>query len=76
MTRARLVAVTVHLTAVADDGETLHPLQLEPLVVPAAAWPPDLDAVLAGVQRQLDAVEGPVPPVDEPAGPTSSAFAQ
>jgi hypothetical protein len=67
MARVRLVAATVHLTAVADDGETLHPLQLEPLVVPAAAWPPDLDAVLAGVQRQLDAAEGQAPDA-EPAG--------
>jgi hypothetical protein len=57
--RVRLVGATVHLTAVADDGETLHPLQLEPLGVPAAAWPPDLDAVLADVQRQLDAAAPP-----------------
>lgn len=53
--KARLVSVTVQLNVVADDGDTLHPLQIAPVNVTAADWPTFvLDAQLADVQRQLD----------------------
>lgn len=53
--KARLVSVTVQLNAVADDGTTLHPLQIAPVNVTAADWPEFvLDGQLADVQRQLD----------------------
>jgi hypothetical protein len=53
--KARLVSVTVQLNVVADDGATLHPLQIAPVNVTAADWPTFmLDAQLADVQRQLD----------------------
>lgn len=58
MARVRLVATTVSLQLVNDDGETLAPLNVSPLVVPAADWPPDLDAVIADVDRQVN----PPPP--------------
>jgi hypothetical protein len=53
--RARLVTATVQLQIVADDGETLHPLQIAPIQVAASEWPTfDLNAQVADVQRQLD----------------------
>jgi hypothetical protein len=53
--RARLVSVTVQLQVVADDGSTLHPLQVAPISVSAGDWPTfDVDAQMADVQRQLD----------------------
>jgi hypothetical protein len=53
--RARLVTATVQLQVVADDGTTLHPLQIAPIQVAASEWPTfNLDAQLADVQRQLD----------------------
>lgn len=52
--RVRLVAAVVHLELVADDGEVLRPLEVGAVRVPAAEWPPDLDRLIGGVQRQLD----------------------
>lgn len=54
MSRVRLVAAVVHLELVADDGEMLRPLEVGALRVPAGEWPPDLDRVIRGIQRQLD----------------------
>lgn len=53
--RIRLVAVTLQLDVVADDGVDLQPLQAPAIVVPAKLWPPDLDAVLADLQARFDA---------------------
>lgn len=36
--RVRLVAVVVHVEAVADDGEHLTPLPIDPVRVHAADW--------------------------------------
>lgn len=52
--RARLVSVSVQLNVVADDGETLHPLQVAPVQVVANDWKHfDLDAQIADIQAQL-----------------------
>lgn len=45
--RLRLVAVHVQLDVVADDGVDLEPVQTPSVTVPAKAWPPDLDAIMA-----------------------------
>lgn len=53
--RARLVGVVISLEVVADDGDTLHPIELQPLRVPASEWAGfDIDITLAQVQAQLD----------------------
>jgi hypothetical protein len=52
--RARLVSVTVQLEVVADDGDTLHPVELQPTRIPAADWPLwHADVALAQIQEQL-----------------------
>lgn len=53
--RARFVGAVVHLHLVADDGETLEPIPLDPLTVPAPAWPPDVAGIVAELDRRLDA---------------------
>lgn len=51
--RVRLVGVTLQLDVVTDDGETLTPVQVQPIPVTAAQWPAfDLEAVLAEIQQQ------------------------
>lgn len=53
--RARLVAVVVSLEVVADDGVTLHTIELQPIRVPATEWSQfSLDVALAQLQAQLD----------------------
>jgi len=53
--RARLVGVVVSLEVVADDGEVLHPIELQPVRVPASEWSGfDVNEALAQVQTQLD----------------------
>jgi hypothetical protein len=54
----RLVSVEIRVTAVHDDGETLHPLSLQPVVVTAAQWPD----VVALVARSLEALPPPASP--------------
>jgi hypothetical protein len=53
--RVRLVSVTIQLEVVADDGSTLHPIETQPVRIPAAAWPnwSILDAV-DQLQEQVD----------------------
>jgi len=56
--RARLVTAQVALQVVVDDGETLTPIQLEPITLTAAQWEGfDIRAALAGIQAQLDQAE-------------------
>jgi hypothetical protein len=52
--RARLVSVSVQLHVVADDGVTLHPIQVAPIQVSAAEWSTfSLEAQIADIQQQL-----------------------
>lgn len=52
--RLRLVGVVINLDVVDDDGDTLTPVQVQPIPITAAAWPTfDLGAVLAEIERQL-----------------------
>lgn len=57
--KARLTAVQVQPVIVADDGTTLHPVQVPPLSIPAPDWAEfaakGIEQVLADVQAQLDA---------------------
>jgi hypothetical protein len=51
---ARLVSVTLQLEVVADDGETLHPIETKPIRIPAGDWPNfRTDVALAQIQEQL-----------------------
>lgn len=53
--RARLVSITVALEVVADDGETLHLVDTQPVRLPANGWDGfHPSAALAEVQAQLD----------------------
>lgn len=52
---ARLVAVSVQLEVVADDGTTLHPVGVQPIRVAAADWPKfDLAQKVAEVEREIN----------------------
>lgn len=52
---ARLVAVSVQLEVVADDGTTLHPVGVQPIRVAAADWPNfDLADKVAEVEREIN----------------------
>jgi hypothetical protein len=52
--RVRLVSVTVQLEVVADDGEILHPVEVQPFRVAAADWPGwSMDDALAELQGQV-----------------------
>jgi hypothetical protein len=52
--RARLVSVAVQLEVVADDGETLHPVETQAIRIPISDWSNwDLDVALAQIQEQL-----------------------
>jgi hypothetical protein len=58
--RARLVGLTISLDVVIDDGATLTPVQIQPVVVTAAQWPTfDMAAVLAEVEAQTGAQVSP-----------------
>lgn len=52
--RARLASVTVQVNVVVDDGDVLEPIPVQSFTVAPAAWPPDLGAVLADIQGQID----------------------
>lgn len=52
----RLVSVVVQLNLVADDGDVLEPLNVQPIQVPAKEWPNwDVNQVIAEAQNQLTA---------------------
>ena len=52
--RIRPVAVVVQLEVVADDGETLHPVETQAVRIAASEWPNwHLDIALAQLQEQL-----------------------
>lgn len=55
--RVRLAGAGINLVAYADDGTTLTPLTVAPIVVPldALVGAIDLEAVVATLQRQVDA---------------------
>lgn len=52
---ARLVAVSVQLELVADDGTTLHPIGVQPIRVAAADWEGfDLAQKIAEVEHEIN----------------------
>lgn len=52
--QVRLVSVVVQLEVVADDGETLHPVETQGVRVPASEWGKwHLDVALAQLQEQI-----------------------
>jgi hypothetical protein len=65
--KARLVGITLALEVVADDGDTLHPLQVQPVRINAADWVKwSLDDALTQIQAQLDAENETEDPCPDP----------
>lgn len=59
MTRLRVVGYLVQPQIMADDGENLTPLPVQPVTIPAADWPNVLEAVAIGIAQLRQQVEGP-----------------
>jgi len=58
VTRLRLVGMTLQPSIVADDGETLTPLSVNPMTIGAADWPNVVEVfaeALATLQADFDA---------------------
>jgi len=54
--RVRIVAAQVTLSVVLDDGETLTPIQVDPITLSGAQWAAlDPAAIVADLQAQVDA---------------------
>jgi len=54
MVRARLVSVELRLQVVADDGETLTPVPVDPVAITAAQVDQlDIPALLAQIEQQI-----------------------
>ena len=52
--KARLVAVTVLLEVVADDGDQLHPVETQPLRFSASEWPAfHVELAMAQIQESM-----------------------
>lgn len=65
-TTARLVSIQLQFEIMADDGEHLHHLNVDPVIIPAEsidAIPQGIRAAVAQVQQQLDAQTN-TPPTD------------
>lgn len=64
--RLRIIGYLVQPQIMADDGENLTPLPVQPLTILAADWP-NVVALVAGVVEQFrQQVEGQPAPPDEP----------
>ncbi len=59
--RLRIVAYQVLPQLLADDGQTLTPLNVAPVTIPAAEWPGVLGIVAAGIEQLRQQVESPTP---------------
>lgn len=66
--RLRIIGYLVQPQLMADDGENLTPLPVQPLTILAADWPGVVALVADGVEALRQQVEGPaqVAPQDEP----------
>jgi len=51
--RARLVSAQIQFQVVLDDGEEFEPVTLQPITVPAKAWPPNVPELLAQVEAEV-----------------------
>lgn len=55
--RLRIAAVTVQVQLVADDGDTLTPVPVDPITISGADWPnvvPLVADAVARLQAQID----------------------
>lgn len=59
-TRLRIAAVTVGVHMVADDGDTLTPVQTEPVTIAGSDWPRVVDIVADAVAQLQAKYEPPV----------------
>lgn len=59
MTRLRVVGYLIQPQLMADDGETLTPLPVQPVTIPAADWANVREVVAAGIEQLRQQVEGP-----------------
>lgn len=68
MTRLRVVGYIVQPQLMADDGETLTPLPVQPVTIPASEWPGVIEAVAGGIEQLRQQIEGhAVIPAESPA---------
>jgi len=58
--KIRLVRAVIQLDLVSDDGEQLRPVEIQPITVPGAEWPLDLDRIMANVAAQVAPTNGEV----------------
>lgn len=56
--RLRIVAYLVQPQLMADDGDSLTPLPVQPLAIPAVDWPNVVELVAAGIEQLRSQVEG------------------
>lgn len=59
--RLRVVGYIVQPQVMVDDGETLVPLPVQPLTIPAADWPNVVGLMAGAVEQLREQVEGPSP---------------
>lgn len=51
--RARFVSAQVQFQLVLDDGDEFEPVSMQPITVPAKAWPPNVPDLLAQVEAEI-----------------------
>jgi hypothetical protein len=51
--RARFVSAQIQFQVVLDDGEEFEPVPVQPITVPAKAWPPNVPELLAQVEAEM-----------------------
>lgn len=67
MKRLRVVGFVVQPQLMADDGENLTTVTVNPVTVPAADWPNVVDAMAAAIEQLRSQVEEPASLGDVPA---------
>lgn len=51
--RARFVSAQIQFQIVLDDDKEFDPVPVQPITVPAKAWPPNVDEILAQVEAEM-----------------------
>ena len=59
MTRLRVVSYVVQPQVMADDGDNLTPLGVNPITVSSADWPNIVETMAIGIEQLRQQVEGP-----------------
>lgn len=59
MTRLRVVAYVIQPQLMADDGENLTPVTVNPVTIAAVDWPTVIERMAAGIEQLRQQIEGP-----------------